>query len=61
VLAKWPPPQTRYWFIGMFTAIGESIFSLRGMPSLIAAASTNALNVEPGWKPAESPYFCGTT
>ena len=34
---------------------------LSGMPSLIAAASTNGLNVEPAWKPAESPYFVGTT
>jgi hypothetical protein len=31
-----------------------------GMPFLIAAARTKALNVEPGWKPAESPYCCGT-
>ena len=29
------------------------------MPSSIAAASTNGLNVEPAWKPAESPYFVG--
>ena len=29
------------------------------MPCLIAAASTNTLNVEPAWKPLASPYFAG--
>jgi hypothetical protein len=45
----------------MFIAIGELIFCVSGNPCWIAAASTKALNVEPGWKPLESPYFCGTT
>ena len=31
------------------------------MPWLIAADSTNALKVEPAWKPFASPYFLGTT
>jgi hypothetical protein len=30
------------------------------MPFWIAAASTKALNVDPAWKPAESPYRLGT-
>ena len=40
---------------------GAEISVLSGMFWLIAAASTNALNVEPAWKPLASPYFCGTT
>ena len=31
-----------------------------GKPFSRAAASTKALNVEPAWKPAESPYRVGT-
>ena len=59
VLAKGRSPQTRYWLIGIFASIGELIFCESGMPCWIAEASTNALNVEPGWKPAELPYLCG--
>ena len=35
---------------------GAEIWVLSGMPWLIADASTKTLNVEPAWKPAESPY-----
>ena len=45
---------------GMLTVDGAEIFSVSGIPCWIAAARTKTLNVEPGWKPAESPYFCGT-
>ncbi len=61
VLWKCLPPQTRYSLIGMWTCIGDGIVWDSGMPCWIAAASTNALNVDPGWKPLESPYFWGTT
>ncbi len=40
--------------------MGAAIFSVSGIPCWMAAVRTNALNVEPGWKPAESPYFWGT-
>ena len=33
---------------------------LSGMPCEMAADSTNALNVDPGWKPAAPPYSVGT-
>ena len=36
------------------------IVVLSGMPWLIAVASTNVLNVEPGWKPLALPYSLGT-
>ena len=40
---------------------GELIDWCSGKPLYsIAEASTNSLNVEPAWKPFESPYSCGT-
>jgi hypothetical protein len=45
----------------MSTVWGDRICFDSGMPCLIAAASTNTLNVEPAWNPAASPYFLGTT
>jgi hypothetical protein len=32
-----------------------------GMSCSMAAASTNALKVDPAWKPFASPYSFGTT
>ena len=39
---------------------GESNYVVSGSPCSSAAASVNTLNVDPGWKPLESPCSLGT-
>ena len=46
------------WSIVMLCGALNEVWS--GMPASTAAASTNGLNVDPAWKPAESPYLVGT-
>jgi hypothetical protein len=40
---------------------GDRNFVLVGSPSSSAAARVNSLNVDPAWKPLESPYLLSTT
>ena len=61
VLKKLWPPQVGYSDIGIEILGGDEISVSSGMPFWIAAARTNALNVDPAWNPAESPYRLGTT
>ena len=55
------PLQSRKELTGSEIDCGALIRVDSGMPLLIAADSTNALKVDPAWKPLESPYFWGTT
>ena len=60
VLSRWPSQVLNVLFASEIVC-GERIIVESGMPCLIAAASTNTLNVDPAWKPLASPYSAGTT
>ena len=59
VLCEVVPLQARKRLFGIEIVCGELIWVDSGMPCVIAADSTNALNVEPAWKPLASPYLLG--
>src|SRR6478735_905974 len=54
------PEQVVYWRSSTWMGFGDLNFVLSGMPCLIAEDRTNALKVDPGWKPAAPPYSVGT-
>ncbi len=54
------PSQVSNELSGKKRCWGAGKVRVSGMSWLIAEARTNALKVEPGWKPAASPYLVGT-
>ncbi len=51
----------RYLLSGIDIVCGALMLVDSGMSCVIAADSTNTLNVDPAWNPLESPYFLGAT